>query len=202
MSPRTANTAVAVHPLLAERWSPRSFDARHTITDEQLVSLLEAARWAPSAHNSQPWRFLVGRRGDTTYQRLFSTLLPGNRLWAGNSSLLVAAVTAERLENGTPHPGAAYDTGLAVAQLAVQAHALGLHAHQMGGFDPEQLRTSLGVPDDYRPLSVTAIGALAAADLLPQELRDRETAARERRPLAETFFAEGWGNSLPVRHDG
>lgn len=198
MSPRTANTAVAVHPLLAERWSPRSFDATHTITDEELVSLLEAARWAPSARNSQPWRFLVGRRGDTTYRRILATLVPGNRLWAGNSSLLVAAVAAERLENGTSHPGAAYDTGLAVAQLSVQAHALGLYAHQMGGFDPERLRTSLGVPDGYRPLSVTAIGALAATDLLPQELRDRETAARERRPLAETFFAEGWGNPLPV----
>ncbi|CAL9658086.1 nitroreductase family protein [Streptomyces thermocarboxydus] len=198
MSPRTANTAVAVHPLLAERWSPRSFDATHTITDEELVSLLEAARWAPSARNSQPWRFLVGRRGDTTYRRIFATLAPGNRLWAGNSSLLVAAVAAERLESGTPHPGAAYDTGLAVAQLSLQARALGLHAHQMGGFDPERLRTSLGVPDGYQPLSITAIGALAAPELLPQELRDRETAARERRPPAETFFAQSWGNPLPV----
>ncbi|MER5182390.1 nitroreductase family protein [Streptomyces sp. NPDC002896] len=202
MSPRTADTAVAVHPLLAERWSPRSFDASHTITDDELVSLLEAARWAPSARNSQPWRFLVGRRGDTTYKRIFDTLMAGNRLWAGNSSLLVAAVAAERLEDGTPHHGAAYDTGLAVSQLSVQAHALGLHAHQMGGFDREQLRTALDIPDGYRPLSVTAVGALALADLLPPELRDRETAARERRPLKETFFAEGWGNPIPVRHDG
>ncbi|MBA2945773.1 nitroreductase family protein [Streptomyces himalayensis] len=202
MSPRTANMAVAVHPLLAERWSPRSFDATHTISDEELFSLLEAARWAPSARNSQPWRFLVGRRGDTTYEQIFSTLMSGNRLWAGQSSLLVAAVAAERLEDGTPHHGAAYDTGLAVAQLAVQAHALGLHAHQMGGFHPEQLRSALGIPDGYRPLSITAIGSLAPAELLPQELRDRETAARERRPLADTFFAESWGNPLTVRHDG
>ncbi|MCL8011592.1 nitroreductase family protein [Streptomyces sp. AS02] len=201
MSPRTATTAVAVHPLLADRWSPRSFDATHTITDEELVPLLEAARWAPSARNLQPWRFLVGRRGDETYRRLLSTLVPGNQLWAGHSSLLVAAVAAERREDGTPHHGAAYDTGLAVAQLSVQAHALGLHAHQMGGFDPERLRASLGVPDGYRPLSITAIGALAAADLLPPELRDRETAARERRPLTETFFAESWGHPLPVGTD-
>ncbi|AZQ39525.1 oxidoreductase [Streptomyces cyaneochromogenes] len=201
MSPRTATTAVAVHPLLADRWSPRSFDATHTITDEELVPLLEAARWAPSARNLQPWRFLVGRRGDEAYRRLLATLVPGNQLWAGNSSLLVAAVAAERREDGTPHQGAAYDTGLAVAQLSVQAHALGLHAHQMGGFDPERLRVSLGVPDGYRPLSITAIGALAAADLLPKELRDRETAARERRPLTETFFAESWGDPLPVGTD-
>lgn len=202
MSPRPANTAVAVHPLLAERWSPRSFDATHTISDEELVSLLEAARWAPSSHNAQPWRFLVGRRGDPTYQHIFSTLGTTNRLWAGASSLLVAAVAAERLKDGTPHPSAAYDTGLAVAQLSVQAHALGLRTHQMGGFDPELLRTSLGVPDGYRPLSVTAIGALAPADLLPPDLRARETAARERRPLSETFFADAWGTPLPVRHHG
>ncbi|UIX29461.1 nitroreductase family protein [Streptomyces sp. GQFP] len=201
MSPRTANTAVAVHPLLAERWSPRSFDAAHTIGDEELVSLLEAARWAPSAYNRQPWRFLVGRRGDSTYEQIFGALGSTNRRWAGNSSLLVAAVAGERLDDGTPLYGSAYDTGLAVAQLSVQAHALGLHTHQMGGFDRDRLRTSLGVPDGYQPQSVTAIGALAAADLLPPDLRERETAARERRPLAETFFAERWGTPLPVRHE-
>ncbi|WP_200308486.1 nitroreductase family protein [Streptomyces adelaidensis] len=201
MTTRTATTAVAVHPLLAERWSPRSFDPTRTISDEELLPLLEAARWAPSARNRQPWRFLVGRRGDTTYQRIFATLMSSNQLWAGNSSLLVAAVAAEFQENGTPNHGSAYDTGLAVAQLSVQAHALGLHAHQMGGFDPDRLRTSLEVPDGYRPLSVTAIGALAPADLLPGDLRARETATRERRPLTETFFAETWGKPLPVRYE-
>ncbi|MEV6028474.1 nitroreductase family protein [Streptomyces sp. NPDC052036] len=202
MSPPTSDTAVAVHPLLADRWSPRSFDATHTISDEQFLSLLEAARWAPSARNTQPWRFLVGRRDETAYRRILSTLVPGNRLWAAHSSLLIAAVAEERLADGTPRHGAAYDTGLAVAQLVVQAHALGLHAHQMGGFDPAQLRTSLGIPEGYQPLSVTAVGALAPADLLPRELRDRETASRGRRPLAESFFAAGWGTPLPVRHNG
>ncbi|MBZ3901168.1 MULTISPECIES: nitroreductase family protein [Streptomyces] len=196
MSPRTADTAVAVHPLLAERWSPRSFDAGRTVTDEELVSLLEAARWAPSARNAQPWRFLVGRRGDTTYQRLLDSLVPANQIWAGDSSLLVAAVAVELVDDGVPHHGPAYDTGLAVAQLSLQAHALGLHAHQMGGFDPERVRASLGVPDGFRPLSVTAIGALAAADLLPRELRTRETAARVRRPLTETVFGARWGDPL------
>ncbi|MGW7351036.1 nitroreductase family protein [Streptomyces sp. NPDC054784] len=198
MSPRTADTAVAVHPLLAERWSPRSFDTAHELGDEQLVALLEAARWAPSARNTQPWRFLVGRRGDTTYKRIFEALVPGNQLWAGTASALIAAVAAELPDGGEPHHGSAYDTGLAVAQLSVQAHALGLHAHQMGGFDAEALRTGLGVPAGARPLSVTAVGVLAEADLLPDELRDRETAARARRPLAETFFADGWGKPLTV----
>lgn len=202
MSPRTADTVVAIHPLLAGRWSPRSFDASHTVTDEQLTALLEAARWAPSAGNLQPWRFLVGRRGDAAFKQIFDALRPGNRLWAGTSSMLVVAVAAEQHEDGTPHHSAAYDTGLAVAQLALQAHSMGLHAHQMGGFEAEQMRTALGIPDGYRPISVTAIGALAAADLLPDDLRTRETAPRRRRPLAETFYAESWGKPLPVRQDG
>ncbi|MEZ7156821.1 nitroreductase family protein [Streptomyces sp. MAD19A] len=198
MSPHTATTAVAVNPLLADRWSPRSFDATHTLGDEELVSLLEAARWAPSAYNAQPWRFLVGRRGDTTYLRILDALVPFNQEWARTSSLLVAAVAEERAENGVPQHGPAYDTGLSVAQLVLQAHALGLHAHQMSGFDADALHASLGVPEGFRPLSVVAVGALAPADLLPPTLRERETAVRERRPGAETFFAHTWGTPLPV----
>ncbi|MEU6335974.1 nitroreductase family protein [Streptomyces cellulosae] len=199
MSPHTATTAAAVHPLLADRWSPRSFDAAHTLGDEELASLLEAARWAPSAFNAQPWRFLVGRRGDSTYLRILDALIPFNQQWAGTSSLLVAAVAEDRVENGVPQPGPAYDTGLSVTQLALQAHALGLHAHQMSGFDADALRASLGVPEGFRPLSVVAVGALAPAELLPPKLRERETAVRERRPGAETFFARTWGTPLPVR---
>ncbi|CAL9354084.1 malonic semialdehyde reductase RutE [Streptomyces sp. enrichment culture] len=199
MSPHTATTAAAVHPLLADRWSPRSFDAAHTLGDEELATLLEAARWAPSAYNAQPWRFLVGRRGDTTYLRILDALVPFNREWARTGSLLVAAVAEERVENGVLQHGPAYDTGLSVAQLVLQAEALGLHAHQMSGFDADALRTSLGVPDGFRPLSVVAVGAPAPADLLPPKLRERETAVRERRPGAETFFAHTWGTPLPTR---
>lgn len=198
MTARSAQTAVAVHPLLSERWSPRSFEVSHTLGDEELLSLLEAARWAPSANNGQPWRFVVGRRGDATYELLLAALNDGNRRWAGSSSALVAALAKERLVDGVPQPGAAYDTGLAVAQLSVQARALGLYTHQMGGFDRDRLRTALGVPEGYRAMSVTAIGALAPAELLPQDLRDRETGARERRPLAESFFAERWEAPLPL----
>ncbi|TWD29741.1 nitroreductase [Streptomyces sp. T12] len=195
MSPRTATTAVAVHPLLAERWSPRSFDAAHTLGDEEPVSLLEAARWAPSAFNAQPWRFLVGRRGDPTYRRVLDSLIPFNQEWAHTSSLLLAALMEERADNGVPLHGAAYDTGLAVPQLVLKAHALGLHGHQMSGFDAEVLHGSLGVPVGYRALSV---GAPAPADLLPPRLRERETAARERRPVAETFSGPTWGTPLPT----
>ncbi|MFI8202974.1 nitroreductase family protein [Streptomyces sp. NPDC085937] len=141
---------------------------------------------------------MVGRRGDTTYRRVLDSLIPFNQEWARASSLLVAALAEERADNGVPQDGPVYDTGLAVAQLVLQTHALGLHAHQMSGFDAEVLHGSLGVPGGYRALSVVAVGALAPADLLPPKLRERETAARQRRPAAETFFGPAWGTPLPV----
>jgi nitroreductase len=191
---RRAVTSAPVHPLLAERWSPRSFDASHEVTDEQLGALLEAARWAASAFNGQPWRFFVGRRGDETFKAIHDALIGFNQNWAGNASVLVVAVAAERGADGAELPTAAYETGLAVAQLTVQAHAEGLHAHQMSGFLADRLVASFGIPEGFRPLAVIAVGGLADAALLPDEtLRARETAARERRPLAETFFAGSWG---------
>ncbi|MFE9426913.1 nitroreductase family protein [Kitasatospora sp. NPDC006697] len=189
MTSRPADTSVAIDPLFAERWSPRSFDPAHQLSELEFAQLLEAGRWAPSARNLQPWRFLVGRRGDAAFKLLFDALMPGNQLWAGSASLLFAGVAEE-----SAHPGAAYDLGLAVAQITLQAHALGLHAHQMGGFDAAAVRASFGVPEGFRPVSVVAIGAAAPAELLTDEgLREREGAARERRELGASFFAESWG---------
>ena len=129
---KTASTTVPVHPLLAERWSPRGFDRAHEIGDEALAALLEAARWAPSAQNSQPWRFLVARRAEPAHDRLFAALAPGNQAWAGRASalILVAARTAD--DDGRAQPWALYDTGQAVAALVTQAQADGLAVHQMG----------------------------------------------------------------------
>ena len=193
---RTAATSVPLHPLLAERWSPRSFDDAHAVADEQLAAILEAARWAPSAGNQQPWRFLVGRRGDDTYKGIFESLRDGNKSWASGASVLIAAVADET----APHSAyAAYDTGLAVAQLALQAHALGLHAHQMAGFYPDRLLAAFDAPaEGFRPLTVIAIGSNAHADLLSEELRVRETATRERRPLEQTFYNGTWESPLEL----
>ena len=196
---RTAATSVPLHPLLAERWSPRSFDDAHAVSDEQLAAIVEAARWAPSAGNQQPWRFLVGRRGDDTYKGIFESLRDGNKSWASTASVLVAAIADERAD-AVAHPGyAAYDTGLAVAQLVLQTHALGLHAHQMAGFYPDRLLAAADAPaEGFRPRTVIAIGSHAHADLLPEGLRLRETAARERRPLDQTFYNGAWGSPLEL----
>ncbi|WDZ83266.1 nitroreductase family protein [Micromonospora cathayae] len=180
---RTADTAHPLHPLLAERWSPRSFDPEHGLDHADLTPLLEAARWAPSANNSQPWRFLVTRRGTDDFVRLYDTLSAGNQVWAGAASalLLVAAETVDG--DGRARSHALYDTGQAVAHLVVQAQAHGLVTHQMGGFDAGAVRAAFDLPDQVTPVVVLAVGQVAAADRLPAPLAAREEAPRSRLPL-------------------
>jgi len=185
---KTASTAVPVHPLLAERWSPRGFDQGHELGDAALTALLEAARWAPSAQNSQPWRFLVTRRGEDAHNRLFAALAPGNRTWAGTASalVLVAARTAD--DGGNPQPWALYDTGQAVAALVTQAQADGLAVHQMGGFDTAAVRAEFGLGDDLTPVVVLATGRRGSTADLPEPLAARETAQRTRRPVSDLLL--------------
>src|SRR5215471_770552 len=185
---KAASTAVPVHPLLAERWSPRGFDQGHKLGDAALTALLEAARWAPSAQNSQPWRFLVTRRGEDAHNRLFAALAPGNRTWAGTASalVLVAARTAD--DGGNPQPWALYDTGQAVAALVTQAQADGLAVHQMGGFDTAAVRAEFGLGDDLTPVVVLAIGRRGSTADLPEPFAARETAQRTRRPVSDLLL--------------
>lgn len=183
MTSKTAETSAPLHPLLAERWSPRGFDATHELDEQTLDTLLEAARWAPSANNSQPWRFLVTRRGQEPFDRLAQVLVPGNRSWAPRAGalLLVAAETADG--TGRPRPWALYDTGQAVAALSVQAEALGLHLHQMGGFDAAAARQAFALPEDLQPVVVVAVGRFDGDAELPEALAAREQAPRTRLPL-------------------
>src|SRR4051794_33115749 len=193
MTQTPAPASPALHPLLAERWSPRAYDATHELGDEHLTALLEAARWAPSAVNRQPWRFLVGRRGDETFKGVFDALLPGNQLWAGSASTLVVGLAATHDAAGEPMRHAAYELGLSIAQLTVQAHALGLHVHQMAGFSTEALNAEFDVPAGYEAYIVLAIGRMGDPEELPETLRLREQAVRERKPLPEIAYARRWG---------
>ena len=183
-STRRARSAVPLHPLLAQRWSPRGFDTQHRLGDAQVQALLEAARWAPSASNSQPWRFLVALRGTPDHARVFHVLAPGNRKWAGAASaLIVAAAVAESAEL----KWAEYDTGQAVAHMTLQAEHIGLSVHQLGGFDAAALA---GMVEEragraVRPLVVVAVGRLDRNAALEEPFATREAAARERRPLDE-----------------
>ena len=186
---KTASTAVSVHPLLAERWSPRGFDRAHEIGGEALAALLEAARWAPSAGNSQPWRFLVTRRGEPAHDRLFAALAPGNQAWAGAASALILVAASTAGDDGRPQPWALYDTGQAVAALVTQAQADGLSVHQMGGFDTGAVRAGFGLADSLTPVVVVAVGRHDGPAGLPGPLAARETAPRTRRPLSDLLLA-------------
>lgn len=171
-------------PLLAFRWSPRAFDPTAGLTGDEATSLLEAARWAPSAGNTQPWRFALGHRDDDTWKRLLISLPDGDQRWARHAAaLLLGAHTG-----GDPER-AAYDLGQAVAHLTVQATALGLHAHQLTRFDRAGLATELDLPAGVRPTVVVAIGRLGDPFALPEDLRDRETALRRRLPLSDLLLA-------------
>ncbi|MFC6237663.1 nitroreductase family protein [Longivirga aurantiaca] len=191
--------ATAVHPLVADRWSPRAFDAA-PLPDAEVVSLLEAARWAPSAMNAQPWRFLVGRTTedgpDATHTGLLGTLAPPNRAWAHRAPVLVAALTRVVEDDGSARAVGPYELGLAVAQLTVQAESLGLHVHQIGGFDAEAVVDAFEVPVGYRPVAVLAVGRLGDAAGLPGWARAREGAARSRLGLEELAFAGRFGQAF------
>lgn len=151
--------------------------------------MLEAARWAPSCGNSQPWRFLVGRRDDETYKRILACLHPGNQRWAGRAAMLLLGAYAEVDSAGAALPHAAYDLGQAMAHLTVQATALRLHVHQMSGFDAAALQADLTLPDRVRPQVVAAVGQLGDPRTLPDDLQTRETRLRQRRPVAELLLS-------------
>ena len=181
----SATTSTPIHPVLSNRRSPRSFDATATISNEALVAILEAARWAPSANNFQPWRFHVGVRGDEVFNSILSTLVPFNQSWANRASALVLVSIVNQNEDGTPRPISGFDAGLAVSQLTFEAHSRDQVAHQMAGFDHEKAAILF---DGATPIVIMAIGKQAAADLLEGPAYDREIAPRTRKPLSEVVI--------------
>ena len=188
---RTADTSAPLLTTLAERWSPRAFDASAEVDDIVLRSALEAARWSPSASNTQPWRFIVARRGTAEFDTIVANLQGFNQAWAGAAAVLIVAAAEVVDAEGHERRWATYDLGQAVAHLTIQAHHDGLHAHQMGGFDPDGLRQAFDLEERFEPVSVTAIGVLGDPDSLPDRLRERESAPRSRRPLEEIVRYHG-----------
>jgi nitroreductase len=195
---RTFETDYEIHDLLRTRWSPRSF-ANRPVETEKLFSLLEAARWSPSGGNQQPWAFIVASQSTgATHQKLVEAMTGRNPAWAKNAPVLILAAAKLRPEAGARNRFAYYDVGQAVAHLSVQANALGLHVHQMAGFDAAKAQELFGLPDDYEPMTIIAIGYLGEAEALPEDLRQRELAARTRKPLHEFVFASHWGQPLEL----
>jgi nitroreductase len=180
-----------IEPILA-RWSPRAFSHK-PVALEDLKTIFEAARWAASSFNEQPWRFLVGHRGDPTYQKIFDSLVEFNQGWAKSAPVLILSVASKNFgHNGAANHFAIHDTGAATAYLALEATALGLHAHSMAGFNQEKARTAFGIPDTFHIGAVTALGHLGNVDSLPEGLQEQEVSPRQRKPLSEIVLT-AWG---------
>lgn len=192
------HTQFPIHELLARRWSPRAFDER-LVEADTLRTLFEAARWAPSSNNEQPWRFIVATKDhETEWNRLVACLVEGNRTWAARAPVLVLSVASMSFEmTGKPNRHAFHDTGLATENLILQAAVHGLMARQMAGFDIEKARAGLGIPSGYEPVAMIAIGYPGNPDSLPERLRERELQPRSRRPIGEWTFWGQWGTRIP-----
>lgn len=192
---KPATTQQPIHTLIADRWSGRAYDANQSVSEAQVISLLEAARWAPSCFGDQPWRFVVCNKTNNlqAWQAAFDSLVPGNQGWAVNAPVLLL-ICADTLfgHNDKPNKWAAYDTGAATENLCLQATADGLMAHQMGGFDAEKARAAFNVPARYQILAMVSIGYPAAIESLSGEAKERELAPRSRKPLGELFFNGQW----------
>jgi nitroreductase len=181
------DVTTSLHPLLSSRWSPLRFDESHGVTLEEVTLLLEAARWAPSAGNSQPWSFVVGRRGDRVHDRLTAHLFPSSRRWAPTAAVLVANLS-HRLVESTDWEFSEfshYDLGQAVAHLTLQAQAMGLGVRQFRAFDRESLAAEFDVPAHWEVTSMAAIGRPLLDDAPPSGV---ESASRQRVGLQEILW--------------
>ncbi|MET0673771.1 MAG: nitroreductase family protein [Microbacterium pygmaeum] len=187
LTSRRAATETTILDVLTERWSTRIFDADAPIDEDALASALEAARWAPTAANTQPWRVIVARRGSAAHAAVVAALAGFNAVWAGDAGALVVFV-AETARDGKPLAWAQYDTGQVAAHFTVQAHADGLSTHQMGGFDRAAISAAFGLDAALVPMTVMAVGSLGDIRTASEELQARENAPRTRRPLAESVL--------------
>ena len=187
-----------IHPLLAERWSPYAFTGEG-VAEEDLIALFEAARWAASSYNEQPWRFIVARREEpAAFEKVLSCLVPFNQGWAGHAPVLaLGLVQTLRPGDGSPNAAAQHDLGLAAATLTVEATHRGLSVHQMSGIVADRIRDAWALPDDVLALTALAIGHAASLSETPEAMRDRQRRPRERRRLPEFVFGERWGEPAP-----
>ena len=199
---KPAPVSPQVHELIRERWSPRAF-ADRPVDSDALRSLLEAAQWAPSCFNEQPWTFIVATREvPEEHERLLGCLVAGNQVWAKHAPVLMVSVARLAFDrNGKPNRHAFHDVGLAAAQLTLQATSLGLAVHQMGGIEIDKIRQTYRVPEGCEPVAGFAVGYPGDPESLPEKIRTMELAPRKRKPLSAIAFAGRWGESASFADD-
>ena len=188
-----------LHDLIRNRWSPRAFASR-PVEAEKLRTILEAARWAPSCFNEQPWSYIVAtQENPEEFERMLGCLLSANQVWAKAAPVLMISVAHLNFErNNKSNRHAFHDVGLASENLELQAQAMGIAVHQMGGFDVEGARKAYGIPGEYVPVAAIALGYPGDPGTLPQDLREREFAPRTRKPATAFVFSGKWGHAAPV----
>ena len=196
---KPAPTAYPVHELIARRWSPRVFQDR-PVERDRLLSLFEAARWAPSSFNGQPWHFIVATKEDKAeHDRLLSCLVEFNQNWCRGAPVLLLAIAARKFEHdGKPNRHGTHDVGLALENLAIQATALDLSVHYMAGFDIAKARQTYGIGEDHEPITAGAIGYGGDPATLPPDARDRELAPRKRKPIQDFVYTGKFGKKSPL----
>ena len=185
-----------IHELIASRWSPYAFDSR-PVAKADALSLFEAARWAASSYNEQPWSYLVASQDDPEeFAKLLSCLVEGNQMWAKAAPLLVISVASLNFKlNSKPNTAAIHDLGIAACSLTFEATARGLAVHQMIGIVPERARELYGIPDGYEAVTALAVGYVGDPNRLPEKMRGRDLTPRSRRPLNEFIFSGRWGRA-------
>ena len=196
---KPATTDYPIEAILRRRWSPRAFSDK-AVEADKLRKLFEAARWAPSSFNEQPWSFIVATKDHPDeYGQLLSCLMEKNQQWARLAPVLAVSVAKLAFEKtGKPNRHAFHDVGLAMGSMLVQATALGLFVHQMAGFSPEKVREIYGVPDGFEPVAAIAIGYPADSDVLPESFRQQEVGPRSRKPISSFVFSKSWAEPSPI----
>lgn len=194
--PRPAPTTHALLPAIAHRWSPRAY-ADTAVSEEALLAVLEAGRWASSCFNDQPWVFIVARKDTPEHAAMLATLLPFNQVWAAAAPVLLYSVVRERFaHNGEPNKHAWHDVGAATATMAIEASARGMQMHGMAGYDAAAARTALAIPPTHEPVTAFTLGYPGPASMLPEKLAEREAAPRARRAPETMLFNGKWDAAL------
>ena len=189
-----------MHELITGRWSARGYDPTATISTADLTEILQAGRWAATWGKVQPVRFIVGVRGDVTFTAMTELLTRGNKPWAPDAAALIMVCTTDNPDDAKAHDYGAVDLGLAVAQMSIQAQALGINTHPMAGFDTAGARARFALPEDSRAMVILAVGRLSDdPSTLSPEVRERDSAPRKRLPLNEIAFAETWGQAFSAQ---
>ncbi|MEM7027380.1 MAG: nitroreductase family protein [Pseudomonadota bacterium] len=195
MFDKKIDTQAQIHELIAKRWSGRAYDPDKMVSREQIIALVEAARWAPSCYGDQPWRFLIFDKATNhdAWDLALACLAEGNQGWAKHAPLLLLACADSILsKTGNANRWGQYDVGAASENLCLQAAALNLMTHQMGGFDAEKTRESFAIPEQYMPMAMITVGYQLAEDKIDEEMREREYSPRARNELANNFFEGHW----------